>query len=626
MSYILSARPTARSWSSRIPSGVLNTGRFAVHYGEMVLAMYVGMLIYMPLQGLLPASARQIGMALFMAWPMVAWMRIRGHGWRHGFEMAAAMLIPWAAVLLLAKGVPPLGSLAEWAMYLGMLGIMLVRRKHFTHGGSHQHADLDSARVGRRPARRFPWRRVLLIGVYVIAIVLVPSIVGFANVGYKLFGPGEPVESPAYSAALPAPPTPDPSKKIAVVLSSASGAEIGDTLEAYEILARSGVFNVYSVAPERTVLPLVPGAAGPRGWPSSLDFVPHFSFAEYDALVGTPPDLIAIPYLANYDEQRDASVVDWIRGHFGANTTLLGICSGNLTLADTGLVAGRTATTNSGTFDYVEAHSPTTTWLHNVRYVDDGNIITSSNLTAGIDASLHVVDRFVGRATALDVARQIGYTQTAALDDPAFQPPSFPDFLVPTAINASLEGPKQQLGVVLYDGVTELGMSGLVDPYTASGAARTFVMAPERRIVTSRNGFQFLPRYDFNSVPALDRVFVPAGENNSAKQQVSAAWSAAQPGRPAEDIYQNVGSGETAYDVSLRDIAQEHNGSLAHAVADGLFYTANPQDFAHASWPVPEAIAQLVLMLLGAAMVFAATHVSFRRLVRTRLKPIPQTA
>ena len=149
-------------------------------------------------------------------------------------------------------------------------------------------------------------------------------------------------------------------------------------------------------------------------------------------------------------------------------------------------------------------------------------------------------------------------------------------------------------------------------------------MAPQRRIVTSRNGFQFLPRYDLSSVPVLDRVLLPAGENNAAKQQVSAAWSAVRPGRPAEDIYQDVGFGETAYDASRRDVAQQHNGILARAAADGLFYTANPLDFANASWPVPEVIAQLGLMLLGAATVFAATHVRFPR--RARLNPIPQVA
>ena len=49
------------------------------------------------------------------------------------------------------------------------------------------------------------------------------------------------------------------------------GSEITDTLPPCEILPRSGVFNVYSVAPERTVLPLTPGAVigaggGHRGW------------------------------------------------------------------------------------------------------------------------------------------------------------------------------------------------------------------------------------------------------------------------------------------------------------------------------------------------------------------------
>jgi hypothetical protein len=110
----------------------------------MVLAMYVGMLIYMPLEGLLPSSLQQIGMALFMAWPMVVWMRIRGHGWRHGFEMAAAMLIPWAVLLMLGKVISPLAGVADYAMYLGMLGFMLLRRNDHHHAGMHQHSEAHS--------------------------------------------------------------------------------------------------------------------------------------------------------------------------------------------------------------------------------------------------------------------------------------------------------------------------------------------------------------------------------------------------------------------------------------------------------------------------------------------------
>ena len=457
------------------------------------------------------------------------------------------------------------------------------------------------------PGRHIPWRTLLLVTAYLSAVLLVPPIVATANFSYKVFGPSEPLAAPSYSGTLPAPPTPDPGRKIAVVVSGPRGSEIGDTLEAYEILARSGVFNVYSVAPERTILPLQPGASFGG---STLDFVPHFSFAEYDAQIGRAPDVIAIPWFeSGYSPERDAATLDWIRGHFGPSTTMLGICIGAAILGDTGLLDGHLATVNTGWFDYAESHAPTTRWLHNVRYVDDGNFVTSSNLTAGIDATLHVVDRFAGRATALDVARQIGYTQTGALDDAAFQPPSREDFLLQTAISAGLTGPKQQLGVLLYDGVTELGESGLVDPYFGSQSAATLFVASERRIVRSRDGFPFVPRYDFSSVPAVDRVLVPAGDNPSAKRQVIAAWTATQPNRPAEDIYQNVGFGESAYDVSLRDLARTHTGTLARAVADSLLYTAAPKTFSGASGPIDEVVAVVALMLLGAGVVFAVTHV-----------------
>jgi putative intracellular protease/amidase len=154
-------------------------------------------------------------------------------------------------------------------------------------------------------------------------------------------------------------------------VSGPRGVEIGDAMEAFEVLARSDLYNVYTVAPERKPLSLNPG---PTLGGSSIDFIPHFSFAGYDQQIGRAPDLIAIPYFdTGYTPEGDAATLDWIRAHFGSNTTILGICSGNVILADTGLVAGRNATTNTWTFDRVQAASPTTNWLHNLRYVDDGD-------------------------------------------------------------------------------------------------------------------------------------------------------------------------------------------------------------------------------------------------------------
>ncbi len=621
MTHVLSSHPTTAPPLPRLAAGALAAGRFVLHFGEMCLAMQVGMLIFMAVPGVmaLPSLMHQLGMAVAMTVPMVAWMRIRGHGWRHGFEMALAMLVPWAVLLGAGNVLPTLSQAAGPAMYLGMLGFMLVRRDHHTHGGAHQHSAVRKHRLHFRP--------VLLGIAYFTAVVLVPSTVGIFNIGSKWTAQDEPVPAPTLAAALPALPVPDPSKKIAVVLSSAYGAEITDTLPNFEILARSGAFNVYSVAPERTVLPMVSETLRP----TSLDFIPHFSYAEYESQIGRDPDLIVIPGMPGYTPQRDAVMVDWIRTHAGPHTTVLGICIGGIVLADTGLLDGHSATTNAGVFFDLSSKHPATTWVPNVRYFDDGTMVESTTLTSGIDATLHVVDRLAGRATALDVARQIGYTNTKYLDDPTWAWPSeqwptpstLDDRMGMVFATGAFRG-QQQLGVPLYDGVSEAGLAGLLDPNFGSLNSRPFVMAPERTVVHSANGFQFVPRYDFGTVRQLDRVLVPAGPDSNAKQQVVAAWSADKAHRPVEDIFQNVGSGETAFEATFEDLARTQGSSFARANASMLFYVIDPSRLQGTDWTLQDVLTPLLLSLLGAATVSGATHLKISR--RTRLEPIPQPA
>ncbi|HET7089429.1 MAG TPA: hypothetical protein VFL17_12340, partial [Anaerolineae bacterium] len=92
----------------RIRNSASKVGRFIRHFLEMLLAMVAGMAILYLLGNLIPASSRYaaafesgtnlhaIMMAVFMTVPMVAWMIVRGHGWRHSAEMAVAMLAPMA--------------------------------------------------------------------------------------------------------------------------------------------------------------------------------------------------------------------------------------------------------------------------------------------------------------------------------------------------------------------------------------------------------------------------------------------------------------------------------------------------------------------------------------------------
>ena len=145
--------------------GRLVTGwRFARHLLEMVVAMVVGMGAFgLALAGLgePPGYANLLVryglMGVSMAAPMVAWMRFRGHTWRDGGEMAAAMLLPMLAPVALVEAgaaVPGLteGSLmviSHAAMVGGMVALMLYRFERYAHA-SHAHLDeKDDTRTAR---------------------------------------------------------------------------------------------------------------------------------------------------------------------------------------------------------------------------------------------------------------------------------------------------------------------------------------------------------------------------------------------------------------------------------------------------------------------------------------------
>jgi transcriptional regulator GlxA family with amidase domain len=453
--------------------------------------------------------------------------------------------------------------------------------------------------------RQLRWRRLAVLVLYVLVFLFVPFMAGSVNLGIKMAGSAPSIRNSAYTGPLPTPAY-DPAKKIAVVVASYSGAEITDALPTFEILARSRAFNVYIVAPERKVLPFAPSVGAETG----LDFVPHFSFADYARAIGKKPDLIAIPYLPGYTPTRDAAVVNWIRANTGTQTIIDGICIGTATLADTGLLNGHKATTNTNVFKSLQTRFPKVRWVRNVRYVDDGNIITSTNLASGIDATLHVVSRLVGRSVAEDVARQIGYTHTSYLDNPRFQYPALP--IGPVLENAAFSWHQEQLGVLLYDGVSEMGLAGLLDPYTSSLVAKASVFATKPGPITSRDGLILLPRYDLQTVPALDRVVIPGGEMNSSQHQALAAWNSLHPDRQAEAIERNVGHGETAYEATIQDLARRYNGMVAAAMAAILFVpdATLPPD---ANLPIEPLAMPLLLGLLGVGLVFALSRLRFRR-------------
>lgn len=103
----------------------------------------------------------------------------------------------------------------------------------------------------------------------------------------------------------------------------------------------------------------------------------------------------------------DAGLIDWIRARAGAARRAASVCSGAFLLASTGLLDGRRAVTHWHRCDEFRARFPKVRLEPDPIFIRDGDLWTSAGVTAGIDLALAMVEADLGRAVALDVARQL---------------------------------------------------------------------------------------------------------------------------------------------------------------------------------------------------------------------------
>lgn len=98
---------------------------------------------------------------------------------------------------------------------------------------------------------------------------------------------------------------------------------------------------------------------------------------------------------------------------------LLTVCTGSALAARAGVLDGRRATTNKAEFDWVAALDPRVDWVRRARWVVDGNVWTSSGVSAGIDMMYAFVAAQYGDGVAADLAREAEYVRNT---DPGNDP------------------------------------------------------------------------------------------------------------------------------------------------------------------------------------------------------------
>ena len=101
--------------------------------------------------------------------------------------------------------------------------------------------------------------------------------------------------------------------------------------------------------------------------------------------------------------------MNWIQQVSANAEHVLSVCSGALLLAGAGLLNDMPATTHHEVFDTLAELSPSTRLIRDQRFVDNGRIVTSAGISAGIDMSLYMVAKLYGHDVAQKTARYMEY-------------------------------------------------------------------------------------------------------------------------------------------------------------------------------------------------------------------------
>jgi transcriptional regulator GlxA family with amidase domain len=226
-------------------------------------------------------------------------------------------------------------------------------------------------------------RRQLLAGAAVAgAAAAAPGAVALSGRGSTRALPERPLQIPAGGS-------------VRVAFAIGDGFNVIDLAGSWEVFQDAAVahaaawFELYSVGPHRS------STTGSGG----LVVTPTYTYDD-----APQPNVVVIPA-----HQALPITHEWLR-HVAPRTNLImSVCTGAFVLAETGLLDGLTATTHHGSYDDFARMFPKVELVRNARFVEHDRVASAGGLTSGIDLSLRVVERYLGRDATERTASYMEY-------------------------------------------------------------------------------------------------------------------------------------------------------------------------------------------------------------------------
>lgn len=187
----------------------------------------------------------------------------------------------------------------------------------------------------------------------------------------------------------------------------------------FELLDVYGPAEIFGNVGGRLKVVMVAQQAGPVASAQGPKVVADYGFDDCPEL-----DLVLVPGgMGTMTELNNKAMLEWLQARAAKAEITMSVCSGSALLAKAGLLDGRRATSNKRYFKFATDQGPKVEWVREARWVDDGDRVTSSGVSAGIDMALAVVERLFGKQTAEAIADGTEYQwHRDAADDPFANP------------------------------------------------------------------------------------------------------------------------------------------------------------------------------------------------------------
>jgi len=182
--------------------------------------------------------------------------------------------------------------------------------------------------------------------------------------------------------------------------------------EGFELLDMFGPLEMFTALPPEMLQVVMIAenkglvTAGSMSHAPMPSFHADFGFDDAPAL-----DLILLPGgFGTFAELENEKMLAFLKDRAANAQITASVCSGSAILAKAGLLDGKKATSNKMFFNLAVTQSDQVDWKTEARWVDDGDVVTSSGVSAGIDMSLAIIERLFGEDTALTIANGAEYT------------------------------------------------------------------------------------------------------------------------------------------------------------------------------------------------------------------------